>query len=112
MPDSDQRPTSVTDGITIPDLLAMPQGEHSLARRALWWLGAAGCFILGIVGWLVPVITGIPFYILGAVMLSKASPAVGWRINSWERGWTLKWRLMLRPTLRKEAQGRESGPSS
>jgi len=98
---SDDRPTSVTEGITIPDLLGEPHGEHPAFRRVLWGLGSVVCFALGIVGWLVPIITGIPFYILSLVLLSKASPPVGRWVNGQERRWGLKWRLMLRPRLRR-----------
>jgi hypothetical protein len=108
MTHDDDRPTSVTEGVTIPDLLGDPHGEHPMLRRVLWGLGAAGCFVLGVVGWLVPIITGIPFYMLGIVLAAKAVPPFGHWINRKERSWTLKWRLLLRPRLRKrlKAAGR------
>jgi uncharacterized membrane protein YbaN (DUF454 family) len=99
----------MTDGVRVPDLIGEPHGEHSMMRRVLWGLGAAICFVLGIVGWLIPIMTGIPFYMLGIVLLSKAVPPFGRWINRKERTWKLKWRLLLRPALRKQvlAQRRE-----
>ena len=48
-------------------------------------MAAAGCIVLGIVGWLVPVVTGLPFYAAALVLLAVASERVrGW-INRLER---------------------------
>lgn len=104
----DDRPSSLTEGVSIPDLIGEPRGEHSVLRRLLWGLGSLVCFVLGIIGWLVPVITGIPFYILGLALLSKAVPPVGRWINRRERRWSLSWRLLLRPKLRKQLRGTSS----
>lgn len=97
---TDTKPTSVTDGVEIPDLLTVDGGEHPLLRRVLFGLGALVCLVLGVVGWLVPVITGVPFYVLGAVLLTKAVPAFGHWINQRERRLDLRYRLWLRPKLR------------
>lgn len=105
------KPTSLTDGVEIPDLLRVDGGEHPLLRRVLFSIGAAVCLVLGIVGWLVPVVTGVPFYVLGAVLLAKAVPSFGHWLNAKERGWSLRHRLWLRPRLaarlRHERQERE-----
>ena len=93
------KPTSLTEGVEIPDLLRVDGGEHPLLRRVLFSIGAAVCLVLGIVGWLVPVVTGVPFYVLGAVLLAKAVPSFGHWLNAKERGWPLRYRLWLRPRL-------------
>ena len=84
----------------IPALLKCEDGEHPVLKRALMLVGAVLCFVFGVVGWLVPVITGIPFYVAGLVLLAKAWPAAGRRVNAWEAGWPVKYRLWLRPRLR------------
>jgi uncharacterized membrane protein YbaN (DUF454 family) len=85
----------------LPDLLRCERTDHSLGWRALWIAGAVLCFAAGVVGWLVPVITGVPFYIAGLVLLAKAVPPVGHKVNAWERRLPLKWRLVLRPKYRR-----------
>jgi uncharacterized membrane protein YbaN (DUF454 family) len=71
-------------------------------------LGGVVCLALGVVGWLVPVITGIPFYILGLVLFGMASPAVGRRINDWERRLPRRQRLWLRPGIRRTERRQRS----
>ena len=85
----------------LPDLVQVG-GAHSVAKRVAWLVGSVVCFALGIVGWLVPVITGIPFYIASIAMLAKAIPAVGRWLNRWDRGQPLRRRLWLRPRLRSQ----------
>lgn len=43
-------------------------------KRVAYLTGGIACMIGGVVGWLVPVVTGIPFYIAGAFMLAAVSP--------------------------------------
>jgi uncharacterized membrane protein YbaN (DUF454 family) len=69
-------------------------------------LAAALLFVvLGIVGWLLPVVTGIPFYILGLVCAGMASRRVGGWINRHERRLPRRLRLLLRPKLRRQRRG-------
>lgn len=112
MSSKDHRPTSVTEGVSIPDLLGEPRGEHPMMRRILFGLGAVGCFVLGVAGGFVPIVPGIPFSVLGIVLLSKAVPPFGRWINRKERTWKLKWRLLLRPALRKQVQAERLGDGS
>lgn len=50
------------------------------------FLGAAlVCFAAGVVGWLIPVVTGIPFYVAGLVFLGLASDRTRRFINRLER---------------------------
>jgi len=50
------------------------------------FLGAAlVCFAAGVVGWLIPVVTGIPFYAAGLVFLGLASDRTRRLINRLER---------------------------
>lgn len=64
-------------------------------------MGAGVCFLLAVVGWLIPVVTGLPFLVAGLILLSIASPRVhGW-INRFERRLPLRWRHVLRRGLDK-----------
>jgi uncharacterized membrane protein YbaN (DUF454 family) len=63
--------------------------------------GAILCFVFGILGWLVPVVTGIPFYVLGLILLGMASPSVQNWINRTETKLSPKWRRLLRAGLAK-----------
>jgi hypothetical protein len=57
------------------------------------------CFVLGIVGWLVPVVTGIPFYIAALILLGVASDRVRRAINRMERRLPERIRRKLREAL-------------
>jgi hypothetical protein len=69
----------------IPDLLRTDRKPAPLWRRGLYLLGAALAFVAGIVGWLVPVVTGIPFWIAGIVLLAVAVPKTAHVLNALER---------------------------
>ncbi len=84
-----------------PDLLEPNRGRRPVWVRALYVLGAGVFFLLGVLGWLVPVVTGIPFYIVGLVLLGMASDRVLDWINRLERKLPPAWRRGLRRGLRK-----------
>jgi uncharacterized membrane protein YbaN (DUF454 family) len=67
----------------------------------LYFTGAAVAFGLGIVGWLVPIVTGIPFYILGLVLLAKASGRTVKWINRVEAKLPPRRRRQLRAAIKK-----------
>jgi len=54
-------------------------------RAAIFILGAVVCFALGVVGWLIPVVTGLPFYVLGLILLGLVSDRMRRLVNSMER---------------------------
>jgi len=56
---------------------------------------------LGIVGWLMPVVTGIPFYIVGLVLLAKASGRTVKWINWADARLAPSRRRQLRAAIRK-----------
>jgi hypothetical protein len=74
-------------GVTppLPDLLRDQDGRHPFWLRIIFMVAAAVCFVLGVVGWLIPVITGIPFYAAGLVFLGLASDRTRRFINRMER---------------------------
>ncbi len=69
----------------LPDLLPEHERKHPAWLRVLYLFGALLLFLGGIVGWLIPAVTGIPFYIAGLVLLSMASERARHWINSLER---------------------------
>ena len=69
--------------------------------RALYAAGAVVAFALGVVGWLVPVVTGVPFYVVGLALLAGASDRMRQAINRAERRLPHRWRTSLRRALRK-----------
>ena len=91
-----------------PDLLKVPSEGKALWLRVVLFLGAAGCMLLGVVGWLVPVVSGIPFYILGLVLLSMAHPPLARWVNLKERGFSPRIRKALRPRLRRTSKTEKS----
>jgi hypothetical protein len=69
----------------LPDLFREPERRHPLWLRILFLAGALVCFALGVVGWLIPVVTGLPFYAVGLVSLGLASDRVRHGVNRLER---------------------------
>lgn len=85
----------------LPDLLP------ALVKRALWVralcvAGALVCFALGVVGWLIPVVTGLPFYAVGLLLLGMASSRVARWINRMDRRLPLAVRIKLRQWTRRQ----------
>ena len=93
-------------GSVLPDLIHIDDTPRPWLWRAVLFVGAGVCFVGGVVLWITPVLTGIPLYIVGAVLLSMASPAIGHKINAWEATWPRKYRLWLRPKIRKAEKER------
>jgi len=90
----------------LPDLLERHARPRPLWMRALCVVGAVFFFLLGVVGWLIPLVTGIPFYVLSLILLGMASDRVRERINRAERRLPERWRLRLRQAIGKRARPR------
>lgn len=103
-------PTTTHD--RIPDLVRISVEGRPLWLRIVMVAGVVVCFALGVVGWLVPVVTGVPFYVLGLVLLAKVSRRAGRRINAWERRLPPKLRRWLRPGWRDPATTHTELPRS
>jgi uncharacterized membrane protein YbaN (DUF454 family) len=86
-------------GPTYPPLLRIRKTRRSLFSRIFLVAGALVCFVLGIVGWLLPVVTGIPFYVLGLVLLSMASSGISDWINRAESRLSPRYRKLIRDAL-------------
>ena len=84
-----------------PDLLRALDHHRPLWVRLAALFGALVMFALGVVGWLIPVITGIPFYVAGLALLAVASERARGIINRLERRLPRQTRWMLRRGLGK-----------
>jgi hypothetical protein len=89
----------------LEDFLREREEKRSVGGRVLFLAGAGLCFLLGIVFWLVPVVTGVPFYILGLILLAGASERVRNLLNRGERRFPRRFRLKLREWMHKHAPG-------
>ena len=69
--------------------------------RFLCVIGAFAFILLGLAGWIIPVISGIPFYGVALVLLGLASKRVGGWVNRTERRLPHAIRLKLRSALRR-----------
>ncbi len=85
----------------LPPLIRIRLHPRPLWARVLLVLGAILCFAAGILGWLIPVVTGIPFYLAGIVLLGMVDPAVVRWANRTEAKLSPKWRKRLRRGLRR-----------
>ena len=82
-----------------PDLLRALAHHRPLWIRLAAVLGALAMFALGVVGWLIPVVTGVPFYVAGLALLAVASERARRIINRLERKLPRRTRWTLRRGL-------------
>jgi Flp pilus assembly protein TadB len=107
-PRATQPPPADPSGEDLPDLLPEAGAQRGMVARAALLVAALLCFVLGVVFWLVPVMTGIPFWILGLVLLGMASRTAARWVNRHERRLPRRARLLLRPKLRRAGgEGRQ-----
>jgi len=83
------------------DLLRVDERQRSVLAKSALLVAALLLFALGLIGWLVPVFTGIPFYLAGLVTLGMSSRRAARRINGWERRLPESWRRGLRRVLHR-----------
>jgi Flp pilus assembly protein TadB len=86
----------------LPDFLPEHGTERRPIVRVALLVATAVLFLLAVVLWLVPVLTGIPFWILGFITLGMASRRAARWVNRHERRLPEKLRLALRPRLRRK----------
>lgn len=85
----------------LPDLLKPGREGRPAIVRVLLLLAGLLFLALGVVGWLLPVMTGIPFYAVGIVLIAGVSVTVRRWINGWERRLSRGKRRALRRMLRR-----------
>jgi len=95
----------------LPDLLEHDHKPRSRWIRVLCVIGAVLLFALGVVGWLIPLVTGIPFYVAGLFLLSSGSDRARQLINRLERKLPHGWRMALRRVVRRKQPARTRPPA-
>jgi hypothetical protein len=90
----------------LPDLIKVDGRDRHPLHRAALFTGAIVFFVLGVVGWLLPVITGVPFYVVAILLLGMASTRAANWFNAQERRLPHRWRVRLRKML---LRGKETG---
>src|SRR5262245_35338442 len=93
----------------LPDLIRTDGPQRTAVVRIVLLVAAGFFFVLGVVGWLVPVVTGIPFYVLAAICLGMADRRFARWINKHERRLPAKVRHLLR-RRRNAADDRAAKP--
>lgn len=83
----------------LPDLLRMRRRPLPAWRRVVYLGLAAVCLVGGVVGWLIPVVTGIPFYAAGFVLVGLASERARRWVNRLEARLPERTRRALRAGL-------------
>lgn len=92
--------------VELPNLLPERDNGYPTWKRTALFTAGSVCMVLGVIGWLVPVVTGIPFYIAGLALLGLASVRAARAINVLERKLPLRARRMLRRAMpRNESEG-------
>ena len=86
----------------LPDLLREQDGRHPFWLRVIFLAAALVCLAAGVVGWLIPVVSGIPFYAAGLVFLGLASDRTRRFINRLERRLAERTRRRVRRLLARE----------
>ena len=102
---SDPQPDETPPEPVLPDLISLEGPQRGVWKRIGLVSASVAFFALGIVGWLIPVMTGIPFHVLGLVTLGMASKPVARLINRWERRLPHRLRLLLRPKRFRKGDG-------
>jgi len=83
----------------LPDLFREQDRRHPYWLRVVLLAAALICFAAGVVGWLLPVVTGVPFYAAGLVFLGLVSERVRRGINRAERRLAERTRRKIRAGL-------------
>lgn len=82
----------------LPDLVSEQPTTMPTWRRTLLLISGQLCLVLGVIFWLIPVVTGIPFYLAGFALLAPVSPRFARWINWLDRKLPLRARVALRRT--------------
>lgn len=88
----------------LPGLLPEDKGDPGFLKKCMYVFGGLGLIVFGIVGWILPVLIGIPFIVGGLAMLSVAFKPLRKWVNYCEAKLPRSWRLYLRP--RKKGAGK------
>lgn len=93
---SDTRPGPLETAEIVDDLLPRQAHSLSLFKRGLYLCIAILLIVLGIVFWLMPVLTGVPFWMAGLVFLARTSERCRRAVNWVDRKMPTRVRRALR----------------
>jgi hypothetical protein len=93
---------------SLPELIRTGGVSRGPAMRVALLVAALCLFALGIVFWLIPVVTGVPFYVLAAITAGMASKRAARWINRLDARLPHRLRLLLRS--RRHRGPEDSGP--
>ena len=82
------------------DLVPERLRDAPLWERVLCLAGGLFFLLLGVVGWLLPVVTGIPFYVIGLFLLAGVAPPARHFVNWLDRKLPMGARRLLRKVRR------------
>jgi hypothetical protein len=100
-------PSDPTPSTRLAPLLPEGPRSHSTITRIGLLVASGVLILLGVVFWLVPVVTGLPFYLAAVVTLSMASSRAARWMNRCEQHLPYRFRRWLRLVLRRrERKGR------
>lgn len=85
----------------LSDLIREPDSRPHVGLRIFALAAGALFMVAGVIGWLVPIVTGIPFYIVGLALLGVGSERVRRVINRSEARLPYRWRRRIRRMLRR-----------
>jgi hypothetical protein len=91
----------VPSDVSLPDLIATDGPRPGVIKRTALFALAFVFFVLGVIFWLLPIATGVPFYIASLATLGIASRRVARWINRQETRLPLRWRFRIRKMLRR-----------
>jgi hypothetical protein len=94
---------------SLPDLIKVDGRDRHPLHRAALFTGAVIFFVLGVIGWLLPVVTGVPFYIVAILLLGMASTRAANWFNAQERRMPYRWRVRLRKMLLRGKETHSGG---
>ncbi|KAA3607873.1 MAG: hypothetical protein DWQ01_12355 [Planctomycetota bacterium] len=81
---------------SLPPLLDPEVGLRHPVAKILAVVAGLFCLVFGLIGWVIPILTGIPFYLLGLALLGWGSRRLRLRINAWETRLPHRARVALR----------------
>jgi len=80
----------------ITDLIPESQAAPKLLKRLGLVVGGLVLVVLGILGWILPFLPGVPVLIAGLALLALASERLRRRVNFYEAKLPVKWRERIR----------------
>lgn len=86
---------------SLPDLLPRTRKKRTVLQRVLYIGGAVLCILAGIAATPIPLISGLPFYVIAALLLASSSMFARRLINRLDRKLPHRARLALRSSLTK-----------